>query len=53
MNLNDMAKRVTLCEGLKKNLSIAQVKEIMRIVFEDMSQWEDSEILTTVKRYSK
>lgn len=53
MNLNEMAKRVTLAEGLKKSVSIAQVKEIMKLVFEDMARMSDNEILDTIKRYRK
>lgn len=33
-NLNDLAKEVTLSEGLKHSLTIAQVKEVVRIVGE-------------------
>ena len=36
MNLNDLAKKITLKEGKKKNLSIAQVKEVIRLVFEEL-----------------
>jgi len=32
MNINTVAKIVTLKEGLKKQVSIAQVKEILKIV---------------------
>lgn len=32
MNINDFAKKVTLLEGLKKPISIAQVKEVLKIV---------------------
>ena len=31
INLNDLARKVTLEEGLKENVNIAQVKEIMKI----------------------
>lgn len=30
MNLNELAREVTLREGLKKSISIAQVKEVIR-----------------------
>jgi hypothetical protein len=30
MNLNQLAKLVTLAEGKKKSLSVAQVKEVLR-----------------------
>ena len=32
MKINDFAKEVTLQEGLKLQISIAQVKEVLRIV---------------------
>lgn len=32
MNINDFAKRVTILEGKKKSLSIAQIKEVLKIV---------------------
>lgn len=36
MNLNEFAKKITLKEGGKKNLSIAQVKEVIRLVFDEL-----------------
>ena len=33
MNLNEFAVRVAKLEGGKKNLSIAQIKEVIKIVF--------------------
>ena len=35
MNLNDLAKEITLVEGKKKQVSIAQVKEILKIIIND------------------
>jgi hypothetical protein len=32
MNINEAAKRVTLAEGLKKSISIAQVKEVLKVI---------------------
>ena len=32
MNINDFAKKVTEEEGLKKSISIGQVKEVLKIV---------------------
>lgn len=37
INLNDVAKNITEAEGLKKSMSIAQVKEVLRIVFTQYS----------------
>jgi hypothetical protein len=36
MNLNDFAKKITLAEGKKLSLPIAQVKEVIRLVFQEL-----------------
>ncbi len=51
MNLNELAKKVTLKEGLKQSISIAQVKEVIRIVFTELNGMHDPEILSMVRRY--
>ena len=51
MNLNDFARIVTLDEGLKKPISIAQVKEVLRIVLSEMAEMPDSEVQSMFKRY--
>lgn len=33
VNLNNIAKEITMEEGLKKSLTIAQVKELLKIIF--------------------
>lgn len=33
MNLNDFAREITLKEGLKQSVSIAQMREILKIIF--------------------
>ena len=38
MDLNDLARRVTLREGKKVSLSIAQVKEVIKIVLDELSK---------------
>ena len=35
MNKNDLAKLITTHEGLKKEVNIAQIKEILRIILAD------------------
>ena len=35
MNLNELAKEITLKEGLKESISIAQVKEVLGIILKD------------------
>ena len=37
MNLNDLAREITLEEGGKVNLSIAQVKEVLKIALAHLS----------------
>jgi hypothetical protein len=50
MNLNDFAKEVTLDEGMKESLSIAQVKEVIRIVLKKLSVMPYKEVADTLKR---
>lgn len=38
MNLNEFAKKITLKEGGKQNLSIAQVKEVIHLVLDELRQ---------------
>lgn len=52
MNLNNLAREITLYEGLKKPISIAQVKEVMRLLFNDMAYWDPREIDTVLRRYA-
>ena len=37
MNLNVFAREITLQEGLKKSMSIAQVKEVIRLVLTELA----------------
>jgi predicted DNA-binding antitoxin AbrB/MazE fold protein len=50
-NLNDLAKRVTLKEGKKLNLSIAQVKEVMRILFSSLTEMKFKDVVEILNRY--
>lgn len=53
MDLNKFAKTVTLKEGKKINLSIAQVKEVIAIVFKELATLSNEEIIKTVDRYRR
>lgn len=53
MNLNNLAREVTLKEGMKKSVSIAQVKEIMKILLTELSKLNENEVLNTIRRYKK
>lgn len=48
-----MAKEVTLEEGLKKQLSIGQVKEVMKILFTKLSKMQFSDVLQIFGKYNK
>jgi hypothetical protein len=50
-NLNDFAKMVTLAEGKKISISIAQVKEVIRIVLLELALMPESEALRMIGRY--
>ena len=52
INLNKFAKEVTLEEGLKKSISIAQVKEVLKISFKKLANEYDAyEIMNMIGRY--
>jgi len=51
MNLNEFARRVTLEEGGKISISIAQVKEVMRIVFRMLARMPPSQVSRILRRF--
>lgn len=51
MNMNDFAKKVTLIEGKKRQVSIAQVKEIIRIVLIELADMPTRESNRLLRRY--
>jgi hypothetical protein len=50
-NMNDLARRITLKEGGKKQISIAQVKEVIKLVMQDLNDLSDDEIIKVVRRH--
>jgi len=50
MNLNDFALEVTKEEGLKESLSIAQVKEVIRIVLKKLAHLPFGEVAVMIGR---
>jgi hypothetical protein len=54
MNMNEVAKEVTMREGGKVNLSIAQVKEVLRI-YNDLlaNNYFPADVIRTIGRYEK
>lgn len=54
INRNELARRVTLREGLKKQVNIAQVKEVHRVTFTLLANsYSDREVLLLLRRYRK
>lgn len=54
INLNDLARDVTLREGQKRNLTIGDVKECQRLTFEELvNEHESIDILAMLDRYKK
>lgn len=51
INLNEQARRVAEREGGKINLPIAQVKQVMRLLYEDLARHDPIEVLLTVQRH--
>ncbi len=51
MNMNELAKQVTLKEGLKQSVSVAQVKEILKITFTILANEPDGETTKILNKY--
>lgn len=51
MNLNDLAREITLEEGGRVNLSIAQVKEVLKLTLVQLSFLSQNELEELLKRY--
>ncbi len=50
VNLNDWAVKITKKEGKKINLSIAQVKEVLKIVLKDLKEISLKDIIALLSR---
>lgn len=51
MNLNKLAKDITLLEGKKINLTIAQVKEVLRLLLKEFAKEDIAQVEKVLKRY--
>ncbi len=52
INLNDMAVEIAKKEGLKEQMNIAQIKEILKITLELLSTYPVKDVLATLERYA-
>lgn len=50
-SINDLAKKISNSEGLKKETSIAQIKEILK--WTAIIMWEDHEMAEAFLKYGK
>lgn len=50
-NLNDLAQEITEAEGLKKSLSIGQVKEVLKLTFTRMAKMTVVEVGEVLRKY--
>ena len=48
VNKNNLAKEVTLREGGKQSISIAQVKEVIKHTFDVLSEYPEEAILKAI-----
>ena len=51
MNLNTVARYITLKEGGKVSVSIGQVKEILRLTLIEFAKYPTGEVLKTLAKY--
>ncbi len=52
INQHELAVKVSLIEGQKISISIAQIKEVLKIVFIELSLMDEATVLETL-RYHK
>jgi hypothetical protein len=51
INMNDFAISVSLDEGKKESVNIAQIKEVISITMKKLAEHTDAEIMEVVGRY--
>jgi hypothetical protein len=52
-NLNEFARREACSEGLNVELPIGQIKEVMRIVFQELAVLAPVQVEEILKRFRK
>ena len=53
MDMREFAKIVTLKEGKKESVSIAQVMEILKIAFTQLGKMTDQDVIRIINRYRR
>ena len=49
--LNDLARRIALREGGVREVDIAQIKQVMKILLEELGKFDNDEIVALVDNY--
>jgi hypothetical protein len=53
VNQNALAQRIAAREGKKVEVNIAQIKEVMRCLFIEISSFSDKEVLSLINKIRK
>jgi hypothetical protein len=53
MNLNLLAQKVAEKEGKKRQINIAQIKEVMKILLTELAGMDEAEALKVIRRHRK
>ncbi|MBT9131413.1 MAG: hypothetical protein DDT42_01507 [candidate division WS2 bacterium] len=53
VNLHDLAVRIALIEGKKISLSVAQVKEVLKVTLIELALMEEKEVLETLRKFKE
>jgi len=53
LNLNDLARLVTLEETGAKEISIAQTKEVMKILLTELGKYTNDDVIKVINRYRR
>lgn len=53
MNQNEFVKTITLLEGKKISLSIAQIKECLKLFRQELAKLSDEEIIKFIRKGNK
>ena len=53
INENDLVKRIAACEGKIKQVNIGQIREVTRLLLDDLSQLHPSDVLVLIEKHGR
>lgn len=53
MNMRNLATEITLKEGGKISMSVAQVSEVIRLVMKELALLDDDDVIKAVNKYRR